>query len=78
MGPALHVPHFSNLRPDKITMLVKYDKTCIDSSTFVNRAKDHCIFDVCTPHVFLFTDVVSNDDLEQESIRCSFVIRHEI
>ena len=34
-------PHFSNLRSDKVSMLVKYDKTYIDSSRFVNHTKVH-------------------------------------
>ena len=41
-------PHFSNLRSDKITMLVKYDKTCIDISTFVNRVKVRRNLLMCT------------------------------
>ena len=60
-------PHFSNLRSDKISMLVKYDKTCINSSSFVNRVKVH-LFLLRTPRIFLFTDVASNDDLEQVSV----------
>ena len=34
-------PHFSNLRSGKISMLVKYNKTCIDSSSFVIIVKVH-------------------------------------
>ena len=58
-------------RLDKISMLVKYNKTCIDSSSFVNIVKVN--FWLRTPRVFLFTEVASNNDLEQVSICYSFI-----
>ena len=47
MAHAAHGTHFSNLRSHKITMLMKYDKNCIDSSTFVNCVKVHRNFIMC-------------------------------